>query len=167
MKIAVSENLPFVWQEHLPSWEALPSMAMFRAEEKPEEAERLWNVLWLWYEKHVRLFFLFSGRNEYNRAATFHQSDLVAAELRDGSGQEGVWKVWRDLEFALQRKGFFCAFPGEVKGCSLVFASVRDSDRFWAGLSLLGWAQKPSGCAADVAARENQILFFWEPVRVI
>lgn len=68
--------------------------------------------------------------------------------------------MWRELEFALQRKGFFCASPGEVKGCSLVFASVRDSDRFWAGLSLLGWAQKASGCAADIAAKENQILFF-------
>lgn len=70
--------------------------------------------------------------------------------------------MWRELEFALQRKGFFCASPGEVKGCSLVFASVRDSDRFWAGLSLLGWAQKASGCAADIAAKENQILFFSE-----
>lgn len=71
-----------------------------------------------------------------------------------------MWKVWRELEFASQRKGFFCASP-EVKGCSLVLASVRNPDRFWAGLSSLGWAQKASGCAAGVAAKENQILFFW------
>lgn len=66
-----------------------------------------------------------------------------------------------------ERKGFFCASPGEVKGCSLVFASVRDPDRFWAGLSLLEWAQRASGCAADVAAKENQIIFFRRTVRVI
>lgn len=66
-----------------------------------------------------------------------------------------------------ERKGFFCASPGEVKGCSLVFASVRDPDRFWAGLSPLGWAQRASGCAGDIAAKENQILFFRKTVRVI
>lgn len=46
-----------------------------------------------------------------------------------------------------------------MKGCSLGFSSVRDLDRFWAGLSLLGWALKASGCEAEVAAKGNQILF--------
>lgn len=65
--------------------------------------------------------------------------------------------MWRELEFASQRKGFFCASPGEVKGCSLVFASVRDPDGFWGGLSYWGGHRKH----LDVAAKENQILLFW------
>lgn len=59
----------------------------------------------------------------------------------------------------MERKGFFCASRGEVKGCSLGFASVRDPDRFWAGLNPLGWAQKASGCEAEAAAKGNQVLF--------
>lgn len=39
------------------------------------------------------------------------------------------------------------------------FASVGDPDRFWAGLSPLGWTQKASGCEAEVAAKGNQVLF--------
>lgn len=59
----------------------------------------------------------------------------------------------------VERKGFICASWGEAKGYSLGFASVRDPDRFWAGLSLLALAQKKSGCAAEAAAGGNQILF--------
>lgn len=66
--------------------------------------------------------------------------------------------MWRELEFASQRKGFFCASPGEVKGCSLVFDSVRDPDGFWGGLSYWGGHRKH----LRVAAKENQILLFLE-----
>lgn len=135
MKIAISENLPFVWQDHPPVWEALPSTATFHAEEKPEQAEKLWNVLCAWYEKHVRLFSCFlEGMNIIELPPFISQiwwqlSSGTAAERRVCERCGENWNLHgrrRDFSVHLQEKW------RAVLWCLLLSDTLTDFGLGWA-----------------------------------
>lgn len=119
-----NECLPFVWQEHPLVWGALCSVATFRAEEEPDEpflraaahTEKLW-MCCVWYEKDVRFFpYFLVGINIMELSPFISQTWW---QLNSGVvAKMGMWKVQRELEFALQgeREGFFHTFEGEEQG---------------------------------------------------
>lgn len=142
MKIAINENLPFVWQEHPPVWGALPLMATFRAEEKLEHAEKLWNVLCVWYEKHVRLFSCFlEGINVIELPPSISQiwwqlSSGTVAERRVCERCGENWNLHH------REEGIFLCISRRSEGLFFGFCFCQ---RPW---QILGWAE-PAGVGTE------------------